>query len=480
MGHPKLWGCLAASLLIGISILSWFLLFNSGRDVPPNLTRRTRFLGDSISNEIWHPLDMGHPLTANMWYTYAYATAKSYGNDNCYICSLMPHNSRQPTLFAEPMDHTESHCFTEISTVGGLADYIIENHYDSIHNSTCFSMFPRFNYTFANGTPYPFQVYISPNITHYRCFTSIRPGDSSAYLGKLKRCRTIQKLRRNDKGIYGDLYNGSRPTGGGMWLCGTHAYLHLPKNWTGVCAPIHVSDHTFMVSLDDAHKTRGKRATSFVNPTFAPHDSIWGSDVPQEFKLWSTGNKISNSLFPWVGVAKVMLRVETLNYRFASFMNISLNIFEGYNTEIDAMRTMLLQHQTVLDLLTASQGGVCVLFNQTCCTYVPDSIHDSIEPQMQALCSLQSAMTQDRIVQSPFDWFFSGAWWQTLVRLLMLSGAVLVLIGVFFCCCVPCIRALLDRLVRTTISPVDRNLVMMPLFSPDSVDSDFDLRDSTI
>ncbi len=34
---------------------------------------------------------------------------------------------------------------------------------------------------------------------------------------------------------------------------------------------------------------------------------------------------------------------------------------------------MTLQNRLVLDQLTASQGGVCVIVGNRCCTYVPDN-----------------------------------------------------------------------------------------------------------
>ncbi|CAI5681444.1 unnamed protein product [Oreochromis niloticus] len=83
---------------------------------------------------------------------------------------------------------------------------------------------------------------------------------------------------------------------GMAWLCGQRAYFTLPQNWTGMCAPIFISDHTFKITTDDTSLKRGKRSVD--TPDLKPHDPIWGSDVPQEFKLWTTGQKVLHSLFP--------------------------------------------------------------------------------------------------------------------------------------------------------------------------------------
>ena len=52
-----------------------------------------------------------------------------------------------------------------------------------------------------------------------------------------------------------------------------------------------------------------------------------------------------------------------------------MNIHKLQNEEMDAIRNMVLQHQMALDFLTAEQGGLCVMLNTTCCSYIPDNVH---------------------------------------------------------------------------------------------------------
>ncbi|CAI5670141.1 unnamed protein product [Oreochromis niloticus] len=116
-----------------------------------------------------------------------------------------------------------------------------------------------------------------------------------------------------------------------------------------VSAQIFLSDHTFKITMDatstSTSTTRKRRST----PDLKQHDSIWGSDVPEEFKLWTDRQKVTHALFPWVGVGKHTLRIETLNYRFGLFLNASCKIDDQQDQEIDALRIAYETHKIKKD-----------------------------------------------------------------------------------------------------------------------------------
>ena len=100
------------------------------------------------------------------------------------------------------------------------------------------------------------------------------------------------------------------------WLCGWRAYTRLPVNTTTVRTPVTVTDHTYIISYRPV--TSSTRRRRFVE--FQEHDPIWGSNVPWEHRYWTTGDRLIHALFPNIGVAKVALRVETIDYRLNSFI----------------------------------------------------------------------------------------------------------------------------------------------------------------
>ncbi|KAJ8289738.1 hypothetical protein GJAV_G00004720, partial [Gymnothorax javanicus] len=109
-------------------------------------------------------------------------------------------------------------------------------------------------------------------------------------------------------------WNGTRAVDGWYWLCGHRIYVALPPHCGGVCAFVQFNDHTYIVRAD-------RNITRWRRDAAAPHDPIWGTNVPAEAKLWSVGDKIALSLFPHLGVGKVMLRMETVNYRLSALIN---------------------------------------------------------------------------------------------------------------------------------------------------------------
>ena len=103
---------------------------------------------------------------------------------------------------------------------------------------------------------------------------------------------------------------------GVWWLCGRRTYPYLYSTWHGRCAPVTVSDHTYVVygeASSSNQTTRRLRRDLETEQMFQPHDAIWGSNVPEDFKHSSTIGKVTLSLLPWFGVGKVLLRVETLD-----------------------------------------------------------------------------------------------------------------------------------------------------------------------
>ncbi|CAI5651344.1 unnamed protein product [Oreochromis niloticus] len=372
-----------------------------------------------------------HPWMNNAWYRYVHDRTKGEPNNTaCYVCSHMPSTSTHPTFYGDYMNKTQAKCAASFSGVGYQHNKITINETSSstiyslnflsifqgppqyeiitiedagLDKGTCDQLFwINFNVTNRN-TSIHFPVFLdqTPGKNHSMCY---QQNNGNRPLGNTTNCKQTAGSGEGASVNMTGPSNGTYWVQGMAWLCGQRAYFILPPGWTGVCAPIFISDHTFRITAVNTTPTTRRKGRS-TSPGIQPHDPVYGSDVPEEFKLWTTGQKVLHSLFPWVGTGKNMLRIETLDYRFGLFLNASCKINEQQNQEINALRIAVMQHQVALDMILAEKGGLCVLFNNTCCTYIPDNVHSSnMTDALNALRQIQQAQNQDYVARFPLEW----------------------------------------------------------------------------
>ena len=112
---------------------------------------------------------------------------------------------------------------------------------------------------------------------------------------------------------------------------------------------------------------------------------------------------------------------------------------------------MIIEH---LDLLTASQGGVCAIVGDACCTWIPEDDADghSIALAVDNLKKLLSDELKDSTGQAG-DWFenlFSGLSFSPwLQRVFFTFLMIMTLLCVVFCCVIPLMRRLVHSAVST-------------------------------
>uniref|UniRef100_A0AAX7SI90 Uncharacterized protein n=1 Tax=Astatotilapia calliptera TaxID=8154 RepID=A0AAX7SI90_ASTCA len=212
---------------------------------------------------------------------------------------------------------------------------------------------------------------------------------------------------------------------------------------------------------------------NLMNPEEAPAPEPTPAPAPApkllclgacNFKLWTTGQKVTHALFPYVGVGKHALQIETLDYRFGLFLNASTKINKAQNEEIDAVRITVMQHRVALDIILAEKGGLCVLFNTTCCTYIPDNIHSlNMTNALNVLKQLRDAQQQDYVAdrQGWWDWLLSGSWKSLLIKGLLALFNVMLLFCLFTACIIPCLRSIMSNMFKRMLGNyvlVQRNM----------------------
>ena len=67
-----------------------------------------------------------------------------------------------------------------------------------------------------------------------------------------------------------------------------------------------------------------------------------------------------------------MLQVDALTNFTQQALQDSQKAISALNAEEAQVRKVVLQNRLALDILTASQGGICAIIHTQCCTYIPD------------------------------------------------------------------------------------------------------------
>ncbi|KAK0156622.1 Endogenous retrovirus group PABLB member 1 Env polyprotein [Merluccius polli] len=129
---------------------------------------------------------------------------------------------------------------------------------------------------------------------------------------------------------------------------------------------------------------------------------------------------------------------------------------------------MAFQNRLALDMLLAEKGGVCAMFRDQCCTFIPNNTapDGSITKALAGLRALSNQMAEDSGVDSPLEEWFAGMFgkWKAFMMSLFMSIAVFTAILITCgCCCIPCIRALIVKLINRALTAENDRAVQMPL-----------------
>ena len=320
----------------------------------------------------------------------------------------------------------------------------------------------------ANATP---PIFL-PTPDNYTClFRSNK--DSGTQMGSLDSCDEIIDVTN-----WHNMTTLFFPVSDLWWYCGGKTlYSTLPPSWTGTCtivgllAPITLVDigasdldhHGAMTGNLPKALNRPKR--NLLAGELPP--GVWIDaigqvrGIPNEYKLRNeieAGFESLLPLFPWITVNKLVNHVNLLHYNAQRMVNYSRDAIAGIALQLDKSSLMAFQNRVALDMLLAEKGGVCIMFGDQCCTYIPNNTapDGSITKALHGLRTLATEMTnQKRGAENPvIDWldFQFGKWKGVVVSILISILVLATLLTLCGCCCIPCVRTLLERCIVTALS----------------------------
>ena len=226
-----------------------------------------------------------------------------------------------------------------------------------------------------------------------------------------------------------------------VWVCGKSVYQSLRPGWCGTCYLAKLVPSVILFPnlthfhTDYAHyyvPSREKRSTVRVSPE----------------------EKGFGGVFPWWGTVNNAHKIDELALELENLTTLVGEGFLSLSPSIQGLRNVALQNRMALDLMLASQGGVCHIIGTDCCTYIPD-ISDNMTHIVSHLNDLLFK-EKNKDSQMPEGWNWGSwltltGWKNVLLKFLtpiLISFCVLVLLACFI---VPCIKTMVATLIKSMI-----------------------------
>lgn len=268
------------------------------------------------------------------------------------------------------------------------------------------------------------------------------------------------------------------------WWCGDNMLRDaLPKKFTGTCAVVTLLVPVTVVKMEAETlenvaeitlpriNVRRKRSLMGVDwgedPTYIDAIGI-PPGVPDEYKLADKAAAgfenlpIIGALFP-VTPSKNVNRINTIHHNVQRLGNYTEAGLRAVHKQLAATSLMAFQNRIALDMLLAEKGGVCGMFGEQCCTFIPNNAASDgqLTKGIEGLRTLNKKMKEHSVVDTSM-W---DGWLDQFGRFKGLAASVLMSVAVFAalltlcgCCCIPCIRALIIKLINTTLGKVDEQI----------------------
>ncbi|KAL3969276.1 trafficking protein particle complex subunit 9 [Sarotherodon galilaeus] len=151
--------------------------------------------------------------------------------------------------------------------------------------------------------------------------------------------------------------------------------------------------------------------------------------VPDEYKLADQVASGFESIFLWVMPNKNVDRINYVHYNLLRLSNLTRDAMEGFAEQLGPSSLMGVQNRMALDMLLAEKGGVCAMFGDMCCTFIPNNTapDGSVTRALEGLKTLSKTMHEHSGIKNPLESWMTSVFgrWKGLAMSVMLSLATL-------------------------------------------------------
>ncbi|KAG2468729.1 SYNA protein, partial [Polypterus senegalus] len=238
----------------------------------------------------------------------------------------------------------------------------------------------------------------------------------------------------------------------------------LPPDWSGHCTLIQLHMPFYLLPLHSSEsvrpgKSRKPRSTLEMFDSNVYIDGIGiPRRVPNQYKARDqVAAGFESIIFWWSTINKNVDWINYLYYNQQRFLNFTREAIEGIHGQLDKTSLMTWQNRIALDMLLAEKGGVCAMFGDNCCTFIPNNTapDGSVSCALAGLTALSVELAENSGISNPLDelferWFGIWAGWcKTIFTTVLISLAIMVICG---CCLIPCMHGLLQRLIDNSLT----------------------------
>ncbi|XP_065328147.1 uncharacterized protein LOC135933842 [Pelmatolapia mariae] len=194
--------------------------------------------------------------------------------------------------------------------------------------------------------------------------------------------------------------------------------------WTGVKWEPHVPEGLKGIAIQ-------RDFSASQNPitlSLGPWSSLPRSNSPGGVFYLVIGVDVSGT-DPTVTPNKNVDRINYVHYNLLRLSNLTRDAFEGVAEQLGPTSLMGVQNRLALDMVLAERGGVCAMFGDLCCTFIPNNTapDGSVTRALEGLKTLSRTMHEDSGIENPFEgWMTSvfGQWKGDFGHLRMLSHSL--------------------------------------------------------
>ncbi|XP_056911029.1 uncharacterized protein LOC130537915 [Takifugu flavidus] len=450
--------------LIKIHLKATTTVQGRGGDEPPkdenmresNSSQRVRTLNYSALK----PIDIIQISTGtgtdNVWLDWLASEAKDKIEGECIACA-----AGRPHLFTEPAPlHFDD-------TWGCQCMMALTRENTPINCTQLATIYPPIS---DKSTVGPFKPRRGePN--RYVCLISIT-GRSREY-GEIAEDWCNQTIKGDASQI------GSLARAGLFWYCGRGLHTKMQAGANGRCAMVRLATPVTLIgnrmsmnspTTSSALTARSRRHIlrkrssarfdlSVGSPTYIDAIGI-PRGVPEEYKLAEVAAGFENlpiiaALFP-ITPNKNVDRINYVHYNVQRLANLTRDAVEGLAEQLSATSMVAMQNRMALDMLLAEKEGVCYMFGEMCCTFIPNSTapDGSVTKALEGLRSLSYELAENSGVDHGLgSWMFQmfGRWKGLIFSILTSLAAFTAAVMMCGCCCIPCIRTLCVRMITVAI-----------------------------